>query len=797
MFKNILKVTINSLLKHKSATLIKILGLSIGLTCCLIISIYAIDEFKYDKFHQKHERIFRLLTVDKRNGEISADQPAVMLQHLINEYPEIKEGTRIFSWGKSSVKYQDKLFLERRIFLADSNIFKIFDFPFIIGDPINALNTPYSLVITESTAKKYFGNKNPVGEVMLFDNNQIFTVKGVIKDVPVNSHLMFDFLGSFSSLSKVDNNILTSWNYSFSYIYLLFNNNSYSQVSEKSEGFLKKYRNERISKIINLKLEQLSSIHLKSYDTKSDIAIKGSIKFIYAFSTIAILILIIACFNFTTLSTAQTRLRAKEIGVRKVVGANQTNIFFQFMFETVMFTAISFSLAVMLSLFILPYLNVYLDKQLSLNFSILAVLFIISLIVIPLFAGFYPAFILSRLKPIFIIKGDFDTQILKSVIGKSNNFSFRNIVVLIQIVFAIVALISTILIYKQLKYIDRINMGFDKENLIVIENPNDDQMQSRYDALHQFGMSSTNIESVSAAYDIPPKGASSYYKLRLEGKSKEEDIQMAAIAVDPGFLNTIKCSFIFGNNFVGNSSTSNSMQVIINESAMRSLNLSNPIGEKIIGLDGANPFVISGVIKNIYYSSLRDKVEPMVFYVQPWANAYIVIKTKTNIVKPTIEELKKNWEQIAPNHIFQYSLMNQNIESVYIQDQKAAFLFSIFTFLTISLSVFGVIGLISFTIESSIKEIVLRKIFGASILNVNLIFYKKLIGVVLISILISSPLSYYIVESWLQEFSYKVNITFVPFLLISGAIIVLIFACISLLIYRGNKLNIIHALKQL
>jgi putative ABC transport system permease protein len=270
---------------------------------------------------------------------------------------------------------------------------------------------------------------------------------------------------------------------------------------------------------------------------------------------------------------------------------------------------------------------------------------------------------------------------------------------------------------------------------------------------------------------------------------------MAVVAVDQDFFNTLKSEFVLGNNFPVTNTTSNNLQVIINESAMHVFNLTNPIGVKLDGL-GKNSYMITGVIKNIHFSSIREKIEPMVFYIQPWANSIIIVRTKQNNIQTTIQVLKNYWERLAPNHVFQYSFMNKNIDNIYIQEHKAAFLFSLFTILTIFLSLFGLIGLISFTIESSIKEIVLRKIFGANIFNVNLIFYKKMIGVVLIAILISCPLAYVMIKSWLQEFTYKVNITFTPFLLTSITILILILLCISFHILKGNKLNITKALKQ-
>ncbi|NOQ24617.1 MAG: FtsX-like permease family protein [Bacteroidales bacterium] len=797
MLKKILKITINNLLKHKGVSLIKILGLTLGLTCISIIYVYNSDELNFDTFHNKYSQIYRLLTADKRDGEISADQPAVILQHLLDEYPEIVDGTRIFNWGKSSVKYQDNLFLENRVFLADSNVFKIFDFPILIGDASSALNNPFSMLISESTAKKYFGDKNPIGEVILFDNEYSFTITGIIKDVPTNSHIQFDFLGSFSSLKKINTRILTEWNYSFSYIYLVLNKNiPQKQLDNRFNDFIIKYRGERIASLIKLKLEQLSDIHLRSADTRSDVAIKGNIKFIYAFSSIAILILVIACFNFTTLTLANTRIRAKEIGVRKVNGATRTNIFYQFLIETAIYTSISFCLSILLTVFILPFLNIYIDTNLFLNFSIIFRLLVISLIVVPLFAGGYPAFILSKLKPISIISGDFESQFATIISGKKGWLNIRSIIVLFQIVFATVVLISTILIYKQLKFIDHINLGFNKDNIIVVENPSDDHKQERFNIFKEFASAYANIENVSAASNVPPNGVNQYRLFRLEGMSKDEDIQMALVEVDRNFFNTLESKFIIGNDFSLTNSTGDFLEVIINESAMQAFNITNPIGEKLIGLNNSDPYVISGVINDINFNSLRKKFEPVVFCVKSRANSNIIIKTKTNNVQNTMQVLKKEWERIAPNHVFQYSFMKTNIENSYIKEYKAAFLFSVFACLTIFLTIFGLIGLISFTIESSIKEIVLRRIFGANMFTVNLIFYKKIMGIVLVAILISCPLAYFIIKLWLQEFAYKVNITFAPFLLTSTIIFLLILSCISFLVLKGNKLNIIKALTK-
>jgi len=796
MLKKIFKVTIKNIFRYNNISLIKILGLTIGLTCLSVIYIYISSELGFDTFHKKYENIYRLLTIENSNGETTVDQPAIILPNLKREYPEIKNGIRIYNWGKSSVSYQDKKLLEKKVLLSDADFFNLFDFTLIKGTNENVLKDPFSMVITESMAKKYFGNDNPVGKMLFFDNEFNFTVTGVVKDIPSNSHLQFNFLGSLSSLETIEKKILTEWNYSYSYIYVeLKKNTSIEKLESKFDSFLQKNLGKRIASLITLKLEPLSDVHLKSVDTRNDIAVKGNIKFIYAFTSIAIIILIIACFNFTTLTLANVRLRAKEIGIRKVNGASMADIFFQFLFETFVYTSFSFALSLLLTIFVLPFLNVYLGKNLALELSVIIKLLVITLITVPFFAGGYPSLILSKLKPILIIKGDIDGQPLTKLHKKAGKINIRNLIVLIQIAFALIVLISTIMIYKQLKYIKHVNLGFDKENVIVVNNPYDKQMDERFNTFKQMVLTNSNIESVSAAYDIPPSGISSFLMIRHEGMPEDENKQIAVVAVKPGFFNTLKSNLKLGTDFSKLKNEDEIEEIVINESLMKELNLSKPLGEKLLGLSKENSSEIIGVVNDINFSSLREKIEPMIFYVRPWASSTILIRTKTNNPN-TIKILSNYWQQIAPEHLFQYSFLSSNIDNCYTQEYKAALLFSIFTILTIFLSIFGLIGLISYTIESSIKEIVIRKIFGATIINVNIIFYKKIMGIVIIAIIISCPLAYYIIKTWLQEFTYKTPLTLTPFILTSIIISLIILCCITFQVVRGNKLNIIKVLKQ-
>jgi putative ABC transport system permease protein len=796
MFNKTVKITLKNIFKYKNTSLIKILSLTIGLFCISIIYTYINNEFSFDSFHNKSKQINRLLTVEKSNGEISADQPAVILEYLIDEFPEIVDGTRFLNWGRSNVKFHDQLFLERKVLLADANVFKIFNFPFIKGNPSNALKLPFSMVISESTAQKYFGNQNPIGEVLIIDNDYSFTITGVIADVPANSHIQFDFLGSFSSLEKINQKILTEWNYSFSYVYLEIEEHVNRKLLEnKLHDFMKKTRGEKLASIIYLRLEHLSDIHLRSVNTRNDFAIKGNIKLVYMFSVVAILILVIACFNFTTLTLANIRQRAKEIGVRKVNGASQISIFKQFLFETLFYTSISLCLSIIITMFVLPYLNTYLGANLFLNANIIWVLLIISLILVPLFAGGYPSLLMAKLKPKMIISGDYDNQLLRQVSGKSKSISVRNSIVFLQIVFAVVVLISTILIYQQLKYIDHFELGFKKENIVVIDNPADDHMQERFKEFKQLVIANSNIENISAASDFPPYGSSRYNRIRLEGMSDDESIQMAVVEVDPDFFTTIKSPFVMGYLSSANVLLNNP-EVILNQAAMKVFNLENPIGEKLVGLKSSDSFLISGVINDINFNTLHEKIEPMVFLVNSESNSTIIAKVEALNIQKTIHELKKNWEKIAPNYLFQYSFLSKNINNCYTQERKAVFLFIIFTVLAICLSVFGIIGLISFTIETSIKEMVMRKIFGAKMLSINVLFYRKIMGIVLTAILVACPIAYAFITMWLRDFNYKMAITFLPFILTSVVITALIIASISYQVFKGNKLNVIKALKQ-
>ena len=785
MLKNYLKIAIRNLRKNKGFSFINITGLAVGIACCIAIILYVKNELSYDKFNINSEQIYRVHIKGRINtNEInSAISPAPMGAALKHDLPDVIEYTRIRNFGSPVLRYKNKAFSEEKFYCVDSTFFNVFSVKFLEGEPQQALTQPNSLVITEDMAKKYFGNEEPMGKILNADHRRDWIVRGVVKDFPKNSHFHFDFLGSINTYEDSKSPFWLSNNY---YTYIVLRKGTNPDVFQKKlNQDVLQYIGPQLEKIANISLSQfekngnsygfviqpLTSIHLNSH-LDYELEPNSDISYVYIFSIIALAILLIACINFVNLSTARSEKRAKEVGIRKTLGSMKGQLIKQFIAEAVLMSMLAVILAIILTELFLPIFNDISGKEMSLgifdNFYNIILLITFSCL-IGLIAGSYPAFYLSSFEPM---------QVLKSKSrGKRKSF-LRNGLVIFQFAVTIILFIGTFIIYNQLKYIQTKNLGFNKEQVIIINKADD--LGNKITSFKQELSNNPNVLEISNSSAIPgnQNGDSAY---RLEGTSNYQIRDLRELWSDYGFANTYKMQIDKGR-FFSREHPSDTTSVVINESVVNILGLKNPIGKNLIapGREGDEKYKIIGVLKDFNYESLHQTVRPLVIhlYKNYGYGSFISVRIKPENYQGTISYLENTWKKFAGNQAFDYSFLDQNLAHLYIADQRTSKIASTFSILAIFIACLGLLGLASFVTEQRTKEIGIRKVLGASIPSLLFMLSKEFLKWVLIANIIAWPVAYYAMNNWLNNFAYRVNINLWIFIL--GGIAALIIALFTI-----------------
>lgn len=773
MFKNYLLLAIKNFKKQKSFSLINVLGLTGGIICCLMIFIFVQHEFSYDSFHKNGENIYRIM---RRSGNEGAfkDIPYVAPPYaraLLNDYPDaIQKAVRVFP-DNDLITYNNSSYNEKKILLADSNFFQFFSFRLLKGNPATVLADPLSIVMTESTAKKYFGNEDPMGKVVDFNKKMQLKVTGIAADVPANSHLEFDIIVPTANWEHEP--FFNQWTANGMMVYVQLNPavkpdhlmKLFPAFMEKNLGSY--YRKNGFK--FQLIIRPLGEIYFES-DTPHDEVKHGSKKMVYIFMSIAILILIIACINFMNLATARATDRAKEVGLRKVLGAMRKQLAWQFIFESLLFATVAAISALLLLQLILPAYSNFLGYQLpSYWLNPWVYLFTLGVIVtVGLLAGSYPALLLSSFRPIESLKGKLRT-------GKQGAF-FRKVLVVFQFGISVLLIICVAIVMKQMHYVQNTDMGFSKEQSMIVRLDNGRIWNKKIQFKNSL-QSDPAVASVSLMSG-EPGGFYDGHGFEAEGHP-DEKIKFSTEFADFEYVKTLGLKIIAGRDFDKAFITDSVNSVLINRAAAVRLGYTpqEAVGKWLKNMRDSLPRTIVGVVEDYHFSSLKNAIGPLVISTDTYDRRLALIKLKAGNIQAAIERIQKIYTIAAPDYPFEYDFLDERFNKLYKDEIKQETLLSVFSCIAIGIACLGLFGLASYTAVKRTKEIGVRKVLGSSVENIILLLSKDLLKPVLLGTIVALPAGYLIMQNWLQEFAYRTSIQW--YLFVAAAMVALFIALIT------------------
>ena len=815
MIKNYLKIAWRNLAKNKVFSFINIFGLSIGLTCCILISLYIYHETSYDKYHNNAGNIFRLGTIfiDQGVENRGASSSAPLGKMIQQDYPEVIASARILSLFRDDKTLfqvnedggKSRSFYESKGFLADSNIFQLLTYRFKEGDAKTALLEPNSVVINEQIAQKLFGNESAINKIVWIrsstNGDTTFRVTGVFSDPPGPTHLDAKFFMSFRGgrMNRMANDNPSLLNNNMFYTYLLLKNGDDSkQLQEKFPGFVQRHLGEQLKQMgrdRNYFLTAVPDIYLSGVAMNGGTT-GGSKTTLFILGSIAILTLIIACINFMNLSTANSAKRAAEVGVRKVLGAQKQSLLRQFLGESLVMTGIALLFALIFTLLLLPVFQQVAGKTLIISFQqkiILGSLFFLLALITGLFAGSYPAFYLSSFRPIKVLKGKFSNSLAA--------ISLRKGLVVFQFIISISLIIASVVIAKQMNYLRDKDLGFQKEQQIIIPLRTS-AAKNRVQAFKDEMATNTSINSVGTSMAYPGIFNSQDWLMYRQGETMNNSKQVFINLVDNSFLQTLGVKPVAGRLFSNEFAADTLTSFVINEQAVRDFGFASPqdaIG-KFLAFESNGEqlrFTIIGVVRNFHFKDLHETIEPFAFRFYNDADAgfnYMIVRSSTGNMKQSLSVLEKTWKKLNPNEPFEYSFLDQDFQKNYEAESRQASLINYFTIIAIIISCLGLFGLATFTAEQRTKEIGIRKVLGASVQGLVALLSKDFLRLVLIAVIIASPLAWYVMNKWLQNFAYQTSIGWQVFALTTLIAVVIAFVTIS---FQAIKAAIINPVKSL
>ncbi len=801
MLKSYFKTAYRNMSKRKLFSIINISGLAAGMTCCILITLFVLDELSYDRFHNKADNIYRVGSMFGSVTEKSAFSVPPMANALLNDFPEVHHAVRMSLWPRQRmVSYKNKTFLEKGLIYADSSIFDVFTIPVIHGNPKTALTQPYSVVITRNISEKYFGKKNPVNSSLKIGNDEnLYKVTGVVENCPENSHFQYELLASLVT-SRTSHE--KGWGSNTYYTYVVLQEDfPPAQLEEKFPAFIKRHIRPKLYKELTrngegyfgLFLEPLPYIHLNT-DVFDNLSKKGSLIYVYVFSSIALFILIIACINYMNLSTARFAGRSKEVGMRKVLGSGRPEIIKQFMTESVTMSFISFVFTLVFTWLLLPVYNQFTGKELDIDFfgNYYTIPGIIGFIIITgILSGSYPAFFLSSFQPVRMLKKSINKK-------QGGNLTVRRILVIFQFFISVVIILSTFIVYSQFDYALNKDTGFDKDCLLVIHRGN--ELGDRYGNFKQELLNYSEISGVTRTFSLPgrhfdPNGH------RLEGASDTEYNTLFTMYGDYDFAGLYGLELVKGRYF-SEEIRSDENAVVINETAVRKLGLTKPVGTRFFkefGKYKRGDFVtVVGVVKDFHFRSLHHNIDPMIIRNLAGGNGsgnLVSVKVSSGNIRNTINLIQETWNKLLPGQTFEYSFFDEDLKNLYRNDKKTVQLIALFSILSILIACLGLFGLISFSVEQRTKEIGIRKVLGAGIIRIIYILSREIVIMVSISAAIASPFAYYAMKNWLQNFAYRIDITLWPFIITGTGILIIAMLTVIYHTVKAARANPVKTLK--
>jgi len=812
MFKINLILALRNLLKYKSFSFINLFGLTVGLSCCLLIGIYIANELSFDRYHAKADRIWRV-SREFRNKDGTMQ---LHLGHLAppfgpllkNEFSVVEEATRMLQTN-ASLRKGDQLFLEEEFFFVEPAAFRMFDIPLVQGSAAS-MEEPYTMLLSETSAERIFGKEDPVNKVLRVNDLADMKVTGVFKDFPYNSHFHPDFIASFATMR--DTNIYgqqqleTNWgNNSFSTFLLLPEGYEASKLEAQFPAFLDKvmagvYSGNGMLKpsaMTSLHLMPLTDIHLKSH-LDSEMEENGDIKRVYIFAAIALFVLLIACVNYMNLSTARSATRAKEIGIRKVVGAYRWEIVGQFLSEAVLLSLTAVVLACALTFLMLPAVNKLLGQELSVSYSQLGAFAAAAgalALATGLLAGAYPAFFLSGLKPLKMIRGNATGE------QSGGGISLRKILVVSQFSISLILIIATLVVFNQLKFMQSKSLGLNKDQVVTLNfyNP----LSQKYDAFYNELVSNPTIKNATRSSRLPSGRLLDSFgsaSLQMNGDTLEPtSVDLKMVTIDHRFFPIYDIGMAAGRNYESDQGVDRRSSFILNEAAIRNLRI--PSSEEAIGKRinyGNRDAQIVGVVKDFNFESLHQDILPMIFFIPSDSTffSYISIKIDGTRTSEALAHIQATWQKFLPEFPYDYSFLDEQYGQLYEAEQRQGRVFIAFALIAIVVACLGLFGLASFTVERRHKEIGIRKVLGASVAGITALLAKDFLKLVFVSIIIASPVAYWVMGKWLDDFAYRIKIGWWMFVLAGVLALAIAFLTVSFQSVKAALMNPVRSLRS-
>lgn len=785
MLKSYLMVALRNLKKNSTYSFLNILGLAVGMTAFILISLYVRYELSFDKYHKNADRIYRVI----REGR--AFTPAALGPELKEKIPEVESVTRMIRQSKTLISYEQKHFLEEEFYWACRETFDIFSIPFISGDPGTVLNDPSAIVLSRRTAKKYFGNEDPMGKTLTVSERYEFKVTGVFGNMPANSHFVMDAVVPYETYFKITSNDINGWRSNFSYTYFLLREGADPEVMEN-----------KISPLIETPLykaagidepqpkyffiQPMIEIHLHS-QLMQEIGPNNNIKYIILFSSVAFLILFIACINYMNLATARSLRRGKEVGMRKVVGAQKGQLVVQFLGESVTMAVMAMILSIGMVLGFLPAFNNLVERQLSLNPVRNPQLFVVLVLItafVGLFAGSYPAMRMSGFRPISVLGGSFTRS--------AKGTSLRNVLVLVQFSITIFLIVCTLAVRDQLKFIKTVDMGYSKEQIITLP-VRGRSMRKNIQAIRAELLKYADITAVSTSARLPNK-IDTFTSRNWTGRNLKEPIAIFYNTADYDFVDLYGMQIVQGRNFSRDFPSDEKGAFLVNETAVKVAEWESPIGRKFAHWNGAKGEIV-GVIKDFHLRSLHSPIEPLYVFLDQSSFSNISVKIRSSNISTTIKYIEGVMKKFAPSTPFSYSFFDEVFERAYFTEQRMGRIFGAFAILAIFIACLGLFGLTVFAAEQRTKEIGIRKVLGASVTKIFMLLSKEFIRWVLLANFIAWPIAYFTMNKWLENFAYRIQLGVVAFLVSGGIALLIAYLTVSYQSIKSARANPITSLR--
>ncbi|SDL16703.1 ABC transporter permease [Siphonobacter aquaeclarae] len=803
MFRNYFLIARRNLLRQKTLAAINISGLAVGLASCLLIVLFVLHEESYDRYHANADRLFRMTT----EGSIAGKEIRIATAGtqagpaLVRDYAGVEATVRLYREGTFHVRKDHQVFKEERVVFPDSNFFQVFSIPLLKGDPKTVLVRPNTLVLTETMARKYFGEQDPVGKTLTMGTRGLFEVTGVCADVPLNTHFHYDMFGSISSVKMRD-----KWLASGAFTYVLLRKGySVDRLRAEMPGLVRKYVGPEIQEFLSMSLhdfekkgdritfgfQPVTAIHLHA-DFEEDTEAQGDARYVYLFSGIALFILAVACINFMNLSTAASTERAREVGIRKVLGSFRSQLMAQFLSESLVVTFLALFIAVDLVVLALPAFNELTGKQFTvgvLTEGWMPAGILTGTLLIGLAAGSYPAFFLSSFRPAGVLKAAAAT-------GKGNR-GFRNVLVTIQFVVSVSMIAGTIVVYRQLQYIQNKKIGFDKEQVLVLHDTY--ALGDKRESFRQEVSRLSGVEYVTAGGYMPAglsNNGTDGFRAEDEEQRQSVPYRMKTYTVDEDYLPTLGIQLLAGQNF---KTRGNPDGILVNEAAVREFGWKNAVGKRIRTVGDGTPesrrlLTVVGVIRDFHFEDMHHSIRPLVLLFGQ-DNYQMAVRVRSNDLTALLKQIEAGWKRRTDSP-FGYSFLNQRFNALYVSEQHAGRLMGVFAVLAVCISCLGLFGLAMFTVQQRRKEIGIRKVLGASVAGVVALLSKEFLKLVGIAILIASPLAWYGTNRWLEAFAYRVSVDWWVLALAGLLAVVIALITISFQSVRAALSNPVQSLRS-